>query len=435
MASFEPSYTALKNLRQKIYDSTTTTVTLPLRPENPADLHPYLDSAIVTLSTSTAYLYDDNAPWAVGVVEVKKGVEGVDTKVDTVDAKVDKVDAKLDDVKTTLEGQIDDVKTTLEGQIDDVRTQVVDVRTQVEDVKTQVEDVKTQMKNLTTQVDDLKTVVSNGTAVQLNSLRKWLNDPIAPISALIQSKGSWRYTVPKGFPKTIRDFWKLPQDLPTLAKLAEYYSVEGWDEWKMESSQDSSTTHYLELKHAVTAHPEKCLMALAMKWGLQYSSLTRNGRLERLANFGKRKAETDNGSRRVRPKDGQESNSAAESTSSQNDDDDDQRSQPSRVISAQPPVPSSPEGRYGGLIYQIIAAVDREARHQNHQYTPRDSPKEPSEVLGWGTPSSERRRRPRRRSTPSELSRSAPSKELRGSVTSEELRQVGAASSKGGEEG
>ncbi|OCK90149.1 uncharacterized protein K441DRAFT_666560 [Cenococcum geophilum 1.58] len=63
MASFKPSYTALKNLRQKIYDCTTTTVTLSIRPENLAtDLHPYLDNAIVTLSTLTAYLYDDSAP-------------------------------------------------------------------------------------------------------------------------------------------------------------------------------------------------------------------------------------------------------------------------------------------------------------------------------------------------------------------------------------
>ena len=54
---FEPSYTTLKNLHQKIYDCTTTSVTLPIRPENLAtDLRPYLDNAIVTLSTSTAYL-------------------------------------------------------------------------------------------------------------------------------------------------------------------------------------------------------------------------------------------------------------------------------------------------------------------------------------------------------------------------------------------
>jgi regulator of replication initiation timing len=178
MASFEPSYTALKNLRQKIYDATTTTVTLPLRPENPADLHPYLDSTIVTLSTSTAYLYDDNAPWAVRVVEVKKGVE--------------RVDAKLDEAKTTLQGQIKEVKT------------------QVEDVKTQVEDVKTQMKSLekrlTGQVDDVRATLRNHTAIQLNSLRKWLGDPIEPVSALALDEGSLKYTIAEGFPTRVKDF-------------------------------------------------------------------------------------------------------------------------------------------------------------------------------------------------------------------------------------
>jgi len=91
---FEPSYTVLNNLRQKISNYTTTSITLPHRPENlSTDLHPYLDNAIVTLSTSTAYLYDDNAPWAIRVVEVKKGVERVDTKVNEVKAEVVEVKA------------------------------------------------------------------------------------------------------------------------------------------------------------------------------------------------------------------------------------------------------------------------------------------------------------------------------------------------------
>lgn len=51
----------------------------------------------------------------------------------------------------------------------------------------------------------------------------------------------------EGFPKTVRDFWKLQQDPPTLAKLAEHYAVEGWDEWKIESSIHNSTaTHYMD---------------------------------------------------------------------------------------------------------------------------------------------------------------------------------------------
>jgi hypothetical protein len=60
---FEPSYAALKSLSQKISNYTITFITLPHRPENLSiDLHPYLDNAIITLSTSTAHLYDNNAP-------------------------------------------------------------------------------------------------------------------------------------------------------------------------------------------------------------------------------------------------------------------------------------------------------------------------------------------------------------------------------------
>jgi hypothetical protein len=60
---FKPSYTALKSLGQKISNYTTTSITLPYQPENlSTDLHPYLDNTIVTLSTSTAHLYNNNAP-------------------------------------------------------------------------------------------------------------------------------------------------------------------------------------------------------------------------------------------------------------------------------------------------------------------------------------------------------------------------------------
>ena len=231
---FQPSYTALQSLQQKVYDSTTTTITLPIRPENlTTDLHPYLDNAIVALSTSTAYLYDDNAPWAVRVIEVKKGVE--------------RVDAKLDDAKTTLEGQIDDVKTTLEGQIDDVKIQV----------------------------DELQAGVNNNIALQRNSLRKWLDDPISPISAPIRVGDSLRYIVAKGFPSRVKDFWRLILDPTTLTELARHYSVRDWDRWKRATLKDTDVTCYMDLEDAVAAHPHKCLRALAITWGLQYSVLKR----------------------------------------------------------------------------------------------------------------------------------------------------------------
>jgi len=165
---FEPSYTALKNLRQKIHKHTTTSVnlTLPIRPQDlSTDSTPYLDGAIGMLSDSTAFLYDDDAPWAVRVAEVKRGV--------------DRVDAKVDEVKT----QVDEVKT----QVDKVKTQVDEVKTQVDEVKTQVAEVGTQIRSLeerlTDQVDDARVSLHNHTAIQPNSLRKWLDDPIEPILA------------------------------------------------------------------------------------------------------------------------------------------------------------------------------------------------------------------------------------------------------------
>ena len=71
----------------------------------------------------------------------------------------------------------------------------------------------------------------------------------------------------------------------------------------------------MELEDAVTLHPCKCLMALAMQWGLQYSALERLRTPLQRQGLGKRKAETDNGSRRVRAREDQGSDSA-ESTSS-----------------------------------------------------------------------------------------------------------------------
>ena len=115
------------------------------------------------LSNSTAFLYDDNALWAVKVIEVKSEV--LDT-VDKVDVKVDKVKAEVAEVKA--------------------------------------------------EVVDIRTAVNNGMAIQLNSLRKWLDDPIQPISASVQIKDCQRYTVAVDFPTTVREFWRLLLNKSTL---------------------------------------------------------------------------------------------------------------------------------------------------------------------------------------------------------------------------
>ena len=171
----------------------------------------------------------------------------------------------------------------------------------------------------------------------------------------------------------------------------------------------------MDLEDAVAAHPHKCLRALAMTWGLQYSVLERLERPlqhEGLRRHQKRKAETDNGSRRIRAREDQDSDSAAgsESTSLQDvdsrrssqdvddqrspQDSDDQRSQPSRVVSVQVRVPARTEGGYGDLIERILAAADRQERR-------RDEVEDPfyGEHIGWGydSPTTTERRRNRMR--------------------------------------
>src|SRR6266571_732699 len=113
---FEPSYTTLKNLHQKIHKHITTTfnLTLPTRPQDlTTDTTPYINNAIGMLSNSTAFLYDDDAPWAVKVTEVKSemlnAVDKVDVKVDEVKAEVAEVKAEVAEVKA----EIDDVRTAV----------------------------------------------------------------------------------------------------------------------------------------------------------------------------------------------------------------------------------------------------------------------------------------------------------------------------------
>jgi len=99
-------------------------------------------------------LYDDNAPWAVRVVEVKRGVE--------------RVDMKLDNVKTTLKAQVDEV----DKKVDEVDKKVDEVNKKVDEVDKKVDEVKIQVEFLEKQIDNVRSGVNNGMAIQLNSLRK-----------------------------------------------------------------------------------------------------------------------------------------------------------------------------------------------------------------------------------------------------------------------
>ena len=102
---FEPSYTALKNLRHKVYNHAATLVNLflPIRPQDlSTDSTPYLDGAINILSNTTAFLYNNNTLQAVRVIEVKKGVDRVDAKVDKVKTKVAEIKTEVAEIKTEV---------------------------------------------------------------------------------------------------------------------------------------------------------------------------------------------------------------------------------------------------------------------------------------------------------------------------------------------
>ena len=132
-APFGPSYTALKNLHQKLHKHTTATsvnLSLPIRPQDlSTDSTPYLDGAIGMLSNSTACLYDDDAPWAVRVMEVKSEVL----------AAVDRVDTKVDEVKTDV--------AELKMDVAELKTDVAELKMDVAGIKTEIKLLENHLKN------------------------------------------------------------------------------------------------------------------------------------------------------------------------------------------------------------------------------------------------------------------------------------------------
>src|SRR6266567_709082 len=161
---FKPSYTTLKNLRQKVHKHTATSVnlTLPIRPQDPStNVNPYLDDAIGMLSKSTAFLYHDEAPWAVRVIKVKKGVDKVNAKVDEVKTKVAELKTDVAELKTDV--------TELKTDIAELKTDIAELKTDVAKLKTDIIKLKTEIKSfkeyqdyLESQIDDIRTAVNNG---------------------------------------------------------------------------------------------------------------------------------------------------------------------------------------------------------------------------------------------------------------------------------
>ena len=139
---FKPSYMALKSLRQKVSNYTTTSITLPHQPKNlSTNLHPYLDNAIITLNTLTAYLYNNNAPQAVRVVKVKKGVKKVDIKVNKIKAKVMEVKAQVDKVDKKV-NKIDKKVNKVDKKVNKVDKKVNKINKKVTKIKTEIKSLK-----------------------------------------------------------------------------------------------------------------------------------------------------------------------------------------------------------------------------------------------------------------------------------------------------
>ena len=148
------------------------------------------------LSELTAFLYDDEAPWAVRVTEVKSEVLAA---VDKVDVKVDEVKAEVAELKT----DVAELKTDVAELKTDVAELKTEMKSQEERLTAQIDDVR---EGLTAQVDDVRASLRNHTAIQLNSLRKWPSNPIKPILAPTQVRDCWKYIMGKGFPYRLREF-------------------------------------------------------------------------------------------------------------------------------------------------------------------------------------------------------------------------------------
>ncbi|KAL5332618.1 hypothetical protein BJX70DRAFT_404413 [Aspergillus crustosus] len=213
--------------------------------------------------------------------------------IKTVDGKIEKVDHKVD----ILEQGAKEALTGLSERLDDVEEDLKLLRKELKDVQSQVtsfqQEANAKFDNLRGQFAELQSSLSNTTAIQLNALRKWLDDPLEPVSALIPVQGKLVSAIAPDFPQTVRGFWQLTSNISALLRLAKHYSVTGWERWQRSTSDETDRTEFADLDIAVAAHARRCMMALTSKWGLQYAFLERPR---------KRSAETDDESevRRVR---------------------------------------------------------------------------------------------------------------------------------------
>ncbi|KAL4948224.1 hypothetical protein BDW69DRAFT_189475 [Aspergillus filifer] len=262
-------------------------ISLPERPRNFQNDYPYSDAAIGVVAAYTAHLYSEHHSWSVEARAMRQDIKSLERKIEKVDHKVETFEHEVYEVLTEFSERFDDVEEDLKElrkEVKDVQSQVKDLQSQVKDVQSQVKDLQSQFTSfkqetnsrfdhLQGQFSELQSSVSNTTAVQLNALRKWLDDPIEPISALVSVHGKLASVIAPDFPQTVRELWQLISNIPALVRLSKHYSVTGWERWQRSASDETDRTDFADLNIAVAAYPRRCLMALCSKWGLQYAFL------------------------------------------------------------------------------------------------------------------------------------------------------------------
>jgi archaellum component FlaC len=90
---------------------------------------------------------------------------------------VDKIDRKVNEFEYGVKGALK----SLAGRLDGVEERLDSVEENLVELRSQVKNVETSLQNHAKSVEN---ILRNTAAIQLNSFRKWLHDPIQPILTL-----------------------------------------------------------------------------------------------------------------------------------------------------------------------------------------------------------------------------------------------------------
>ncbi|KAL2801529.1 hypothetical protein BJX63DRAFT_438749 [Aspergillus granulosus] len=169
-------------------------------------------------------------------------------------ASSSKVDNKVDRFEQGAKEALTGLSERLEGVEEDLKL----LRNEVKGVQSQFtsfpQETNARFDNPRGQCAELRSSLSNTTAIQLNALRKLSDDPIEPVSALITVQGKLVSAIAPDFPQTVREFWQLTSNMSALLRLAEHYSVTGWERWQRNNSDETDRTEFAELDIAVAAN-------------------------------------------------------------------------------------------------------------------------------------------------------------------------------------